>query len=130
MSEPLSTPAAYRADLALNPVTNRVEPIDRGGNRAIFALRLVIGIPILGLGTVCLLFGLWPVTIIAFLMALPLLGARRKPRLQRVGVWEGKCPRCGTESYPHAPPLADHYRFTCPGCTRPILLKDQRYEAA
>ena len=130
MSDPVSTSAVYRSDLALNPLTNRVEPIDTGGSRALFAIRMLLALPILGAGLICLLFALWPVTIVAVLMLVPLLGARRKPRIQRIGVWEGNCPRCGTQTFPHAPPLADHYRFTCPGCTRPILLKDQRYEAA
>jgi hypothetical protein len=130
VSRPSSTPAAHRADLAVDPVTGLLGRADTGGSTILFLVRLMAGGTCLLVAVAGLAYQYWIVAVVAAAIGLPLMRDKRGPSPQQVGVWVGECPRCATLIHEPASAFENHYRFACPGCRHAILLKDQRFEAA
>ncbi|KTS30851.1 hypothetical protein NS228_06260 [Methylobacterium indicum] len=127
MAQPPAQPASYRPDLALRQPENKVVPAKPVGRLIGNAIRIPLACLFFGSGLMVLLFGLWPATIVLVLIGFAFVPGRVPPQL--VGLWQGNCPRCGTEIYQHAPSLADEFSFRCPACTRGIVLRRQTFVA-
>lgn len=123
------TEARYEAELAIDLVSNRVVERDRGQHPITTAVKWTLGVVVVLGALVNLILGLWPVTFLGLLGAVWLF-VRPKPKIQFVGLWQGRCPLCADPIWIHAPPKAENFRFRCPNCTQGVILRGGRFEAS
>jgi hypothetical protein len=90
-------------------------------------VRTLLGLAFMGLALLLLLFGLWPVTLVA-----GLIGFACMPREGLVGAWVGNCPTCLQPVIFADPTMSatlTPLQRLCPGCTAPIEIVRDRFLA-
>lgn len=80
---------------------------------------LIIGLA--GSGILAIFF--WPAGLI--IAALNLVYFASRPRA--TGLWHGNCPLCQSETWYSAPALAEGPSFSCPSCTRTLVLSGGQF---
>lgn len=119
-------PATYEAGYGLEIASNKVRQIRESGAGSL-VLRIILFVVALG-GAVILALVFWPLGILGLIGAFAAL--RKKPEVPMfVGLWHGICPRCESEIWIHGPPKAEDMPFSCPACTRHLVLRQSSFVA-